>query len=199
MTLYANHMVFCCKALVWLMLTIESEPSVAGNWLSGVIKQLRGPNFTQLWPPSSGQCRHFTREWPSEKFQLTTYPPLVHAVIECPLLHNEVKHFRVFLFSCNCVLTRYLWIIRIGIIKFVKTVMIRIIFRKYFIQLSCFLLLLQVTAYWPYFYMVWRGFDVETSSEFRRKLSHKNAIKLEFGQEGVSFLERLLSADQLPV
>ena len=47
--------------------------------------------------------------------------------------------------------------------------------------------------------MVSRGFDVETSSEFRRKLSHKNAIKLEFDQEEVSFLERLLSADQLPV
>ena len=82
-----------------------------------------------------------------------------------------------------------------------RSVIIRIILQKYFIELLCFLLLLQVhlTAYWPYFYMVWRGFDVETSSEFRRKLSHKNAIKLEFGQEEVSFLERLLSADQIPV
>ena len=48
----------------------------------GVVQQLRGPNFTQFWPPphSSGQLWTFTWyllfvTWPSVDFLLTPCPP----------------------------------------------------------------------------------------------------------------------------
>ena len=54
-----------------------------GSWL-GVIQQLRGPNFTQFWPPTLlewtiGNNFHNTYSlltWPSVDFLLTTYSPL---------------------------------------------------------------------------------------------------------------------------
>ena len=61
--------------------------------LQGGIQYLRGPNFTQFWPPtpSSGQLMYILHTtyplctWPSMDFLLTTYLPLlVHVVIECP-------------------------------------------------------------------------------------------------------------------
>ena len=65
------------------------------------------------------------------KFLLTTYPPLVHAVIECFLLHNGVKHFLVFLQLIFDEIFKYKPF-PIGIMKFVRTVMVRIILLKIF-------------------------------------------------------------------
>ena len=63
----------------------------ADDFIYGVIQQLHGLNFRQLWPPTPFEWTFYIRHtlWyvtPLD-FLLTPYPPLlVHVVIECPPL-----------------------------------------------------------------------------------------------------------------
>ena len=96
------------------------------------IRQLRLPNFTQLWPPTHLEwttmdiLHTLIVKWPSVDFLLTPYPPpqydeqdhhtvhlLVHVVIECPwTLHFILNKCNVCVFSgrlCSVLFNR-LWV-----------------------------------------------------------------------------------------
>ena len=83
----SNHdrQIFSEEALYYLVLDYQDT-------LEG-IQQLRGPNFTQFWPPTPPRVDilHNTYSlfrWPSMEFLLTTHPPLlVIVVIEWPLIN----------------------------------------------------------------------------------------------------------------
>ena len=95
-TKYGHNASLCwlCKCCTYYRSTgLIHQPS---HSFLGLIQQLRGPNFTQFWPPSPlsprVDCGHFTwylpyLTWPSVEFLLTPSPPLlVHVVIEWPLV-----------------------------------------------------------------------------------------------------------------
>ena len=88
---------FCLFCLVTVL--SRDVSMINSKSCSGVIQQIRGPNFTQFWPPTPLEwtfvdilqttCTLFL--WPSTDFLLITYPPyLVQVVIEWPLSRESL-------------------------------------------------------------------------------------------------------------